>query len=235
MTRSLEETLAHPFAQPALLAEALRHPSYANEHPATGPSNQRLEFLGDAVLQLVVSTELYQLYPDSPEGELSKRRAALTQGPMLATLAAELGVAACLQLGESERANPSARGRATALEDACEAIFGAVYLDAGLVAARAVILRAYGSLPARLQPSLATDNPKGRLQERLQPAHGNQALRYHTAQAGGADHAREYASEVWLHDTLLGRGSGPSKKIAEEAAAAAALLHPRVTASAPSP
>lgn len=218
----LQARLGHTFANPALLAEALAHPSYTNEHPEAGPSNQRLEFLGDAVLQLVLTEALYSLYPAEPEGPLSRRRSVLANGRTLAGLASTLGLDAALRLGASEDST-GGRARSSNLEDAFEALVGAIYLDAGLEKTRACLLAIYGPLETHLATGLGLDNPKGRLQERVQPLHGNTALRYESTHISGADHAKEYSSRVFLLDRLVGEGRGSSKKNAEEAAARAAL------------
>lgn len=219
---AVQAALGHVFARPALLTEALTHPSYLNEHPDVGPHNQRLEFLGDAVLQLILTAELHARYPAEPEGALSRRRSVLANGRQLAALALDLRLDAALRLGGSEN-TPEGRARPSNLEDAAEAVIGALYLDAGLEVARARVLALYGDLEARFAAALAADNPKGRLQESLQPIHGTAAIRYETVQSGGADHAKEYTSLVYLGDRLLGEGHGRSKKVAEEAAARAAL------------
>lgn len=218
----LQARLGHAFARPALLTEALTHPSYVNEHPEAAPHNQRLEFLGDAVLQLIVTDALFARHPEATEGGLSRSRSILTKGRCLTQLALDLGLDAALRLGGSEN-TPEGRARASNLEDAFEAVVGALYLDAGLERARARILAAYGSIEERLAVGGETDNPKGRLQELVQPVHGTGALRYDTRQAGGPDHGREYSSQVLLGDRLLGEGRGSAKKAAEEAAARQAL------------
>lgn len=218
----LQARLGHTFTRPELLREALAHPSFVNERPDSGPSNQRLEFLGDAVLQLVITDALYAAFPADPEGALSRRRSILTKGRCLAQLALELGLDAALCLGGSEN-TPAGRARASNLEDAFEALIGALYLDAGIERVRERVIAAYGSLDARLAAGGAADNPKGRLQELVQPAHGAGALRYETSHSGGPDHGREYTSRVHLADRMLGEGRGTSKKAAEEAAARAAL------------
>lgn len=220
---SLQTRLGHAFARPELLAEALAHPSYVNDHPEAGPSNQRLEFLGDAVLQLIVTDALFALFPAEPEGALSRRRSILTKGRCLTELALELGLDSALRLGGSEKSTPAGRVRASNLEDAFEALVGALYLDAGLERTRALVLAAYGPLEPRLAAGSLVDNPKGRLQELVQPTHGTGALRYETSQSGGPDHDRTYTSRIHLADRLLGEGRGPSKKAAEEAAARIAL------------
>lgn len=217
---SLQARLGHVFSDPALLREAITHPSYGHERPREGPHNQRLEFLGDSVLHLVITEALYGLYPGEPEGVLSRHRAALTKGKHLAQLALDLRLDQALLLGGSE--GDEGRTRASNLEDAFEALLGALYLDAGLERTRAIVLAVYGSLPARLAVEVH-DNPKGRLQERMQALHGMVPLRYDTAPIAGPDHAREYGAKVALADRVLGEGRGSSKKAAEEDAARAAL------------
>jgi len=224
----LQDRIGHVFARPSLLAEAITHPSFINEHPEAAPHNQRLEFLGDAVLQLIVTDALYSRHPGAAEGALSRSRSILTKGRCLTQLALELGLDTALRLGGSEN-TPEGRARASNLEDAFEAIVGALYLDAGLERARERVLAAYGSIDERLNAGGETDNPKGRLQELVQPSHGSGALRYDTQQAGGPDHGREYHSQVFLDDRLLGEGRGSAKKAAEEAAARQALA--RLTAA----
>jgi ribonuclease-3 len=228
---SLQARLGHVFVRPALLAEALTHPSYLNEHPDVGTSNQRLEFLGDAVLQLIVTDALFALFPAEPEGALSRRRSILTKGRCLTALALELGLDRALRLGGSEN-TPAGRGRPSNLEDAFESVVGALYLDAGLERTRAVVLTIYGPLEPRLAEGSLVDNPKGRLQEQIQPIHGNGVLRYTTTQSSGPDHDREYTAQVHLLERLLGEGCGPSKKSAEEAAARSALARLRADAGA---
>jgi ribonuclease-3 len=219
---SLMARVGHEFRDPGLLERALTHPSYLPEHPEAAENNQRLEFLGDAVLQLVLTESLFELYPGEREGGFIKRRAALTKGVFLAELARETGLDACLRLGAGEEAT-GGRARASSLEDAFEALVGALYLDGGLPAARRAVTAIYGNLAERLASADGTENPKGRLQELMQPVHGNNALRYEVIATAGADHARAYEVAVYLLDRELGRGRGPSKKLAEEAAARAAL------------
>jgi ribonuclease-3 len=217
----LAARLGHTFANPALLRQALTHPGYANEHPTDGDHYQRLEFLGDAVIQFVVTAALFNLRPAEREGELSRLRVALTNGLFLGELARELGLPAHLRLCVSEQ---KTGGSPTVAGDAYEAVVGAIFLDGGLPAAQSFIEHTYGNLDARLASLRLDDaNPKGRLQERVQPAHGTGALRYETVLAGGPDHAKEYRSTVYLADRALGTGTGTSKKAAEEAAARAAL------------
>ncbi len=218
---ALQFRLGHTFREPALLLQALTHPGYTNEHPDEGDHYQRLEFLGDAIIQFVVTSALFQLRPTEREGELSRLRVALTNGVFLGGLARELDIPAHLRLCAAEQ---KTGGSPTVAGDAYEAVVGSIFLDAGLPAAQDFIHRSYGALETRLASlKIEEANPKGRLQERVQPVHGTGALRYETVHSGGADHAKEYTSNVFLADRLLGTGTGTSKKLAEEAAARAAL------------
>jgi ribonuclease-3 len=218
----LEVRIGHAFRNRAWLECAVTHPSLLPERPELAGNNQRLEFLGDAVLQLVLTEELFRQFPTEREGLLSKRRAALAKGAFLARLAQEIGLGAALRMGASEETS-GGRHRAAALEDALEALIGALYLDTGLEETRRIVLALYGNLDHRLAGADTTENPKGQLQERVQPAHGNTALRYEVVGMTGEDHAREYQVTVYLLDRELGTGRGTSKKQAEEAAARAAL------------
>ena len=216
----LQSRLGYTFRDAALLARALTHPSLANELPELKDANQRLEFLGDAVLQLVLSEEIFRLYPNEREGELTNRRKKLVEGRFLAQLARELSLDEHLRV---QSASPELARSQSALADAFEALVAAIYLDAGYAAARETILRLYGDLPSRLEKTLPADNPKGRLQEFVQPQHGNNALRYEVTSTSGVAHQRAYQVTVYLLDRALGSGEGSSKKLAEEAAARAAL------------
>lgn len=217
----LQARLGHAFRDAALLERAVTHPSYLPENPSTAESNQRLEFLGDAVLQLVLTEVLFGFFPADREGQLSQRRAALAKGAFLHQLAREIGLDACLRLGTSEEAT-GGRTRASALEDAFEALVGALYLDSDLPTTRRIVLGIYGPLSDRLALE-SSDNPKGRLQELVQPKHGNEALRYEVIRTLGEDHAREFEVTVYLLNRPLGTGRGTSKKLAEESAARVAL------------
>lgn len=224
----LEIRIDHAFRDRVLLERAVTHPSLLQDRPDLVESNQRLEFLGDAVLQLILTEALFDLFPGDREGLLSKRRAALANGSFLARLAREVGLDVTLRLSASEEAT-GGRTRASALEDAFEALIGAVYLDSDIDTARRVVLGLYGHLPDRLAAVEDVENPKGRLQELVQPLHGNNALRYEVVHVQGEDHAREYEVAVYLRDRTLGSGRGTSKKQAEEAAARAALVTMRET------
>ncbi|MGA3008119.1 MAG: ribonuclease III [Opitutaceae bacterium] len=219
---ALQARLTYEFRDTALLEQAVTHSSFLQDHPAAAESYQRLEFLGDAVLQLILTEALFRLFPGDREGSLSKRRAALSKGSFLSQLARDINLAACLRLSTSEETT-GGRARASTLEDAFEALIGALYLDSDWPTTRRLVLSLYGSLPDHLASVADDDNPKGQLQELVQPRHGNQALRYEVSDIAGRDHAREYEVTVFLRDRALGTGRGPSKKSAEEAAALAAL------------
>ena len=218
----LQKRLNHVFKEKRFLVQALTHRSYLAEHPEATVNNQRLEFLGDAVLQLIMSDLLFSLFPGEQEGGLSKKRASLTKGTFLVEVAKEANIHACIRLGTSEETS-GGRNRASTIEDACEALIGAVYLDGGFEAAKGAVKALYGDLTLRLEGAGSRDNPKGRLQEIIQPIHGNHALRYEVVLEEGEDHAKAFEIAVFLLDKQIGKGRGHSKKIAEEAAAREAL------------
>lgn len=219
---AFQQRLGYEFRSAPLLLEALTHPSYLQDHPKAGPHNQRLEFLGDSVLQFVLTEALFGEFTAEREGVLSRRRAVLSKGGFLTQMARDLGIDAALRLSKSED-DTGGRSRASILEDAFEALVGALYLDSDLATTRERVLAWYGPLASRLATSEDAENPKGRLQELIQPEHGNTALRYEVVATSGPRHAREYEVAVFLKDRQLGTGSGPSKKVAEEVAARAAL------------
>jgi ribonuclease-3 len=218
----LQRRLNYFFRDGSLLRDAVTHPSYLQDHPESGASNQRLEFLGDAVLQLILTQKLFQIFPQEREGRLSKRRSALSKGSFLTQLALETGLDACLLLGAGEESS-GGRSKPSALEDVFEAFVGALFLDSDLANAERIVLAVYGDLESRLAMVENVENPKGRLQELIQPVHGNHALRYEVLNIAGADHARDFEVAVFLNERLAGQGRGSSKKLAEEAAARAAL------------
>ncbi len=228
---SLQKSLGYSFRNSALLAEALTHGSYLQEHPGEGAHNQRLEFLGDAVLHLILTGALFAEFSVAREGLLSRWRAALTNGVFLSRLARDLGVDAHVRLGESEEA-AGGRKRDSLREDTIEALVGAIYLDSDFATTRKVVLEWYGPLAPRLAAVEDVENPKGRLQELIQPGHGNDALRYEVASTSGPRHARNYEVAVFLNTRQLGSGHGSSKKTAEEEAARVALVVLRQEAGA---
>jgi ribonuclease-3 len=175
------------------------------------------------VLHLLLAEALFREFPGEREGVLSRRRAVLTKGEFLSRLALDLGLAPAMRIGRSEE-DAGGRTRASILEDALEAVIGALYLDSDFETTRRVVLGWYGPLAGRLALSEDAENPKGQLQEIVQPEHGNSALRYEVVESTGPNHARAYEVAVFLLDREIGRGSGSSKKAAEEAAARAGLV-----------
>ena len=217
----LQTRLGHKFRNEALLRLALTHPSVAHEQGTTVQHNQRLEFLGDAVLQLVLTSELYERYPDFGEGPLTKARAKLVNRGSLAGRGAVLGLGECLILSRGEELS-GGRDRPSTLADAFEAVLGALFLDGGFEAAKRFILREFSAPLGELSGIPILDNPKGELQELLQ-ARSTEAPQYHVASVAGPDHDRMYECTVHHGGVELARGRGKSKKIAESDAALAAL------------
>ena len=220
----LEGKLGWTFHDRALLRQALTHPSYVKQHPEEEPHNQRLEFLGDAVLGMLLAETVFHAFPLEREGVLTRNRAALAHGLQLARLARDLDVPEFLRLADAEELL-LARERDSILEDALESLIGAAYLDGGLDAARAVTQRIYGDFRRLLdEASLARQNPKGQLQERLQAGKdGGPSIRYEVVSHRGPDHAKEFEARVLIDTVEYGRGWGSSKKEAEETAARIAL------------
>jgi ribonuclease-3 len=217
----LQKNLGYTFRNVELLKLALTHPSVAHEQGAPVQTNQRLEFLGDAVLQLVLTEELYEKFPAFGEGPLTKARAKLVNRRTLAEHGRDLGIGQHLILSRGEELH-GGRERPTALADAFEALLGAIFLDGGFDVARVFILsqfrRAFGTLS--VIPIL--ENPKGELQELLQ-SKSAEAPEYRVVSVSGPDHDRIFECIVQHGGTELARGRGKSKKIAESEAALAAL------------
>jgi ribonuclease-3 len=208
---------------------ALTHPSLTHEVGPTIQHNQRLEFLGDAVLQLVLTQSLYEQFPDLDEGPLTKARAQLVNSRTLAGLARRLDLGLCLLMSRGEELN-GGRHRQAALADAMEAVLGAVYLDGGFEAARQVILGLFRDNYGRVAGLPNLDNPKGELQELLQ-ARSSAPIAYRLESTFGPDHDREFECSVSHGGVELGRGRGRSKKEAESRAAQAALERVRAESS----
>ena len=217
----LQQRLGYQFRDEQLLRLALTHPSVAHEQNSPAPHNQRLEFLGDSVLGLVLSCDLYEKYPDVDEGALTKSRAKLVNAASLAAHGRALGLGAHLVLSRGEE-NTGGRARASALADAFESLLGAIFLDGGFEAAREFILREFAADIGELTRPAGIENPKGELQELLQ-ARSPRAPEYQLVSASGADHNPDFECAVWHDGTELARGRGKSKKAAESDAALAAL------------
>ena len=220
--QELADRLELDFSDPELLVEALVHSSYVNEHPGdTGASNERLEFLGDAVLSLIVSQELWRRHPGEPEGVLTTRRAAIVSTRALAEIAGRLGLGDAIVLGQGAQRSGERR-RSSVLAGAFEALVAAIYLDRGLEEARRFVLAAVG---AHLDAELSMDvlkAPKSRLQE-LAYARTGHGPSYRVVSAAGPDHDRRFVVEVSLDGVVLGSGQGRSRREAETRAAEVAL------------
>lgn len=216
---AVEARLGHRFAQRSLLATALTHRSWAYERgePTT---YERLEFLGDAVLALLTARWLYERFPEADEGELSRSKSHLVSEPVLAAAAERLALGEALRLGVGEDRS-GGRRKTSLLADVLEAVLGALFVDAGLTAAERLVEPVLAAALAEA-PEVPEREAKSRLQERLH-AEGAPPPRYVQAGAEGPDHERRFTVECWIGDRLAGVGSGHSKKLAEQRAAAAAL------------
>ncbi|MBE0597702.1 MAG: ribonuclease III [Desulfuromonadales bacterium] len=214
--------IGYRFTDQALLRQALTHKSFSNEQSENRePHNERLEFLGDAVLQLVVSDLLYQNFPALPEGELTRIRAEVVGEPRLAAIGRDLGLGDCLRLGRGEEKS-GGRDKESLLADAVEALLGAVFLDGGLEGGAPLIARLFGAaIDQSARRKYGVDH-KTRLQELLQARYGTPP-EYRLVRAEGPDHERRYTVEVGLGEQSFGRGCGRTKKAAEQEAAEAAL------------
>jgi ribonuclease-3 len=219
---ALAERLGLPIRDPDQFAQALVHSSWLHEHPdAARGHNERLELLGDAVVNLAVSDALYRRHPMDDEGVLSARRAAIVSTPGLARLAARLDLGSFILLGEGE-ALRGGRVRLSLLASVFEAVVGAIYLDLGWEAARDWI-HAFAAEELAADTALTTlKSPKSRLQEHTQRTSGERPL-YRLLEAVGPDHEKQFRIEVVVDGRSLGTGGGPSRRIAETSAAAEAL------------
>lgn len=226
---ALQARLGYTFRDAGLLRLALTHPSVAHEQGAPVQHNQRLEFLGDAVLQLALTRELYEKFPAYDEGPLTKARAKLVNRRALGARGRTLGLGAHLILSRGEESH-GGRERSSALADACESVIGAIFLDGGYTAAREFILREFGDGLSELGAIPTLENPKGELQEFLQ-ARSPEAPRYHIVATSGPDHDRVFECTVQHGGVELARGTGKSKKAAESEAAQAALKKLRENAA----
>jgi ribonuclease-3 len=218
--QELKDKIGVSWKQEALLRQALTHGSYAYEHPGV-PNNQRLEFLGDAVLQLAVSEYLYLVYPRKSEGELTKLRAAVVCEPSLVKVAQELGLGEALLIGRGEEIS-GGRQRPSILADAFEAVLGALYLDQGLEAAVRFALSKLEPLVEAVLQGRQERDYKTELQELLQQ-HSRDNATYVILKEEGPAHAKCFTAGVFWQGQCLGRGDGRSKKEAEQHAAKEAL------------
>ena len=219
---ALEEKLGIRFNELSLLEQALVHSSYVNENPDSAPiSNERLEFLGDAVLGTVFAEKLFKDFPKMSEGEMTKLRSYLVCRDTLSSVASAIGLGEHLYLGKGEEAN-SGRHKPANLAGALEAVIAAVFLDQGLAATSDVTLRLFKRELQRLVSQGAVVDYKSQLQQLFQARQQETPL-YHIIETTGPDHDRRFTAEVRIGDTVLDRGSGKSKKLAETEAARQAL------------
>lgn len=218
--KSLEEKIGYKFRDRVLLENALTHSSYANEHREKKiPSNERLEFLGDSVLGLIVADHLFRTRPELPEGDLTWIRAALVCENSLVEMAQELDLGKYLKLGKGEETG-GGRERPSILADAVEAVLAAVYLDGGIGQTRKLIHALI--LEREREKEAAGRDYKTALQELVQRETGR-TLTYQLTGEQGPDHAKRFTMEVLLDGEPIGMGEGRSKKEAEQAAAKAAV------------
>ncbi len=222
----LQERLGYHFKDLSLLKTALTHSSYANEvkqHGKNISSNERLEFLGDSVVSLITSDHIYNKYPKDSEGDLSKIRSLAVRDIALSEYSKELGVGECLYLGKGEN-NEIGRSRKSTLENAFEAIIGAIYLDGGLEAARSVALPFIRRKVAETETAGENRDYKTILQEIVQTEH-SERLEYIAVAEYGPEHNKTFEMEVHLNSNIIGKGMGPSKRAAEQEAAKEALAY----------
>jgi ribonuclease-3 len=216
------ERLRLPVRDLDLLGQALVHSSYLHEHRDAAPGhNERLEFLGDAVVNLAVSEALYARHPDEDEGMLSARRAAIVSTTGLARLAGRIDLGPHLLLGEGE-SRRGARLRPSLLASSFEAITGAIYLDLGYTATRDWIIELAEPELSLDEPAISLKSPKSRLQEYTQRRTGSRPT-YRLVEASGPDHEKQFRIEVSVDGQVRGSGEGASRRVAETAAAAEAL------------
>lgn len=216
----LEKRIGYRFSNRELLRRALMHTSYSNEHRMNKlDNNERLEFLGDAVLEVVSSDYLYHTYPDYPEGKLTRLRASLVCEPTLALCSREIDLGGYLLLGKGEDAT-GGRNRDSIVSDAMEAVIGAIYLDGGLDQARQFILR---FILNDIEKKQLFYDSKTILQEMIQSDHKDQLV-YDLLKEEGPDHDKQFTTSVSIGGRVLGQGTGRTKKASEQEAAYYAIL-----------
>jgi ribonuclease-3 len=216
--QELQRKIRYTFRDRALLRLALTHSSYSNEHGLSRlHSNERLEFLGDAVLEVITSDYLFHTFPDKPEGEMTKQRASIVCEPTLAACADEVGLGDYLYLGKGEE-SAGGRGRHSIVSDALEAVIGAIYLDGGFASAKEFV---EGFVLSDLDQKELFFDSKTILQEIAQK--DGQLVSYDLLGESGPDHNKVFEASVSVGGELLARGRGKSKKAAEQAAAQAAI------------
>ena len=216
---SLNERLGLSFSNFSLLTTALTHRSYANEHQDGSLDNERLEFLGDAVIDLIVGEWAYRHFPELPEGDLTKIRAQLVKNENLAKFSQQIDLGGALRLGRGEKTTGGSH-RESVLGSAFEALLGAIYLDAGFEKVRSFILPFIDPYEPTILEVL--NDPKSTFQEKVQ-AYKMGPIVYHVIRTSGPDHAKTYDVEVEVNGNIMGQGTGTSKANAEREAARDAL------------
>ncbi len=218
-----EQRLDLKFKDEDLLKQAVVHRSYLNEHPDFGlPHNERLEFLGDAVLEIIVTEYLFNNYPDTPEGDLTNWRASLVNFKMLAQVAGELEIEKYLYLSKGESKDKNSKARQYILANAMEALIGAIYLDQGIRAAKKFVKEV---ILSKLENILANQlylDPKSKFQEKAQELYGI-TPHYKVLSESGPDHAKHFQVGLYLDEELISEGEGTSKQEAQIDAADAGL------------
>jgi ribonuclease-3 len=217
----LEGILGYRFRRHALLQQSLTHRSIVRARDGLIPSNERLEFLGDSVLGLVIADQLCHDHPEWPEGDLTKLKAMLVNEAALSRVGMEIGLNKYVLLSSDEERS-GGRERPSIVSDACEAVIGAIYLDGGFDAARRVVLACLYSRRDAIVNDDSQRNFKGELLELVQ-GQGEGSPQYEVINESGPDHDKVFCVAVWVGEQRLGEGSGPSKKEAEQRAAGVAL------------
>lgn len=219
--KELEKKIGYTFHSPAMLMQAMCHSSYANEHkPAPLPDNERLEFLGDAVLEVISSDYLYHHYPELPEGKLTKLRASIVCEPTLALCAKAFDLDKYLLLGKGEEMT-GGRTRNSIISDALEALIGAIYLDGGFANAKEFVER---FILTDIEHKKLFYDSKTILQEIVQRDFKEEEIKYVIIGEEGPDHAKRFIVEVKIGDRAAGTGKGSTKKAAEQEAAYHAII-----------
>lgn len=218
--KKFQEVIGYHFHDEKLLRQALTHSSFANEkHLKKHSDNERLEFLGDAVLEIISSEFLYKEYPDKPEGELTKLRASIVCEPTLALCTKEMDLGKYLYLGKGEDMT-GGRSRKSILSDTLEAVIGAIYLDGGFASAKEFILR---FILTDIEHKQLFYDSKTILQEIVQASH-KEELGYRLVKEEGPDHNKHFVAEAYVGDRVIGQGEGRTKKGAEQEAAYRGIL-----------
>jgi ribonuclease-3 len=217
----VQEIMGVRFLDITLLRQALTHTSFRNEHVGVDVDNERLEFLGDAVIELAVSDYLWEMFPGAPEGDLTQHRSYLVREEAVASMARDLGLGAHIRLGHGEEKS-GGREKDSVLADVFEAVVAAIHVDQDFAVASDVVRRCIADRASELEGPTSSIDYKGRLQEQVQAVR-HRVPRYRVEEETGPDHEKSFEVSVTLHSGPSARGMGRSKKEAEQAAAAALI------------